>query len=737
MLQTKIPMFGQLPMHPPFPPAPNLSRTAPPLDLPWLMASSRSLAALFAATLTACSGSLAQTAPLHLIPMPREIHPLPVQPLPRGVHIVSAPDADADDRFAAQDLAATLQARGIATTDPTGLPIRLTRLATHPVPDFDPAMKPEGYVITFTPGSSAELTVTADSAAGLFYGAQTVKQLLDGGPGVPAVLNAADIRDWPAMQYRGLDDDLSRGPVTTLEFEKKLIRTLAAYKINLYSPYFEHTLQYASDPLAAPPGSSLTRAESQELAAFAARYHITIVPEQEAFGHLHHILQYEKYSALAETPHGHVLAPGAPGTQPLIYSWFSQIAQDFPSPFLHVGADETFELGTGRTNADVDKRGLGPVYADFLSQIHTTLAPLHRKLLYWGDVATGDPSAIDHLPKDMIAISWIYWHLDNYDSNITPFKNAGIETWVAPGDANWRNVYPNGKLALDNIQGFVEAGQRLGSTGELLTIWNDDGEGLFDQDWFGVLFGAATAWQPGKSDPAPYERAFGQTFYGDPTGKIDQAQAEIMAAQGLIDPSNDAFWTDPWSPAGQKLAAKLRPNLHEGRLHAERALDLLAAVQISQTNLHELNAIKAMELGARRLDLTAEKFQLSDEMAAAYAQAYALTHPAHGQHPDEKQNAQARELLYSISSMNGRCQDLRDAYSMLKTLYAQSWLAENRPFWLDNVTVRYDLRIQLWQQRGEAIDTLINAWFDTKNLPTAQQAGLPAPPPQPDNQLIK
>ena len=55
------------------------------------------------------------------------------------------------------------------------------------------------------------------------------------------------------MKYRGLDDDLSRGPVTTLEFQKQLIRTLAAYKMNLYSPYFEHTQQYASNPLMAPP----------------------------------------------------------------------------------------------------------------------------------------------------------------------------------------------------------------------------------------------------------------------------------------------------------------------------------------------------------------------------------------------------------------------------------------------------------------------------------------------------
>jgi hexosaminidase len=694
------------------------------------------LTALFAAATLALPLTASGQSP-KLIPAPRELHADALVPV-TSVTVVT-PEADPDDLFAVRDLTQTLAANGIRIAPANasaGLTITLLvtsdpqarQLLADAKLTFDPAMRDEGYVLISRPG---HVYLIADTTTGRFYAAQTLKQLVEhgGGPnGTGGSIWTATIRDWPAMKYRGIDDDLSRGPFPTLAFQMHQIQVFAAYKVNLYSPYFEHTLEYASDPLAAPPGSSLTRAESQQLAAFAAHYHITIVPEQEAFGHLHHVLQYEKYSGLAETPHGHVLAPGEPGTQPLISSWFSQIAQDFPSPFLHVGADETFELGTGRTKADVDKRGLGPVYADFLSQIHTTLAPLHRKLLYWGDVATSDPSAIAHLPKDMIAIPWIYWHKDSYDPDILPFKNAGIETWVAPGDANWSEVYPVGKVALDNIQGFVAAGQRLGSTGELLAVWNDDGEGLFNQDWFGVLFGAATAWQPGKSDSAVYQHAFAETFYGDTTGKIDQAQQELMTAEDSIDPSDAAFWIDPWSPAGQAIATKLRPNLHAGRLHAEHALELIEQARAADPHLRESRALDAMELGARRLDFTAEKFQLADEMAAAYTQAYALAQ----NNPDEKHAAQARELLYSISSMNGRCQDLRDGYSMLKHLYAQSWLAENRPYWLDNVTVRYDLRIQLWQQRGEAIDTLINAWFDTKNLPTAQQAGIPpAPPPQP------
>jgi hexosaminidase len=683
----------------------------------------------------AATSVLAQAHLPALIPTPRELHSSDLIPIASATVAVTPsgnPSDASEDLFTAQDLTQNLTEAGIRMAPAVGLPDLTITLYHRDAPQakqlltdakltFDPAMHDEGYILIAHPH---QVSLIADTSAGLFYAAQTLKQLVErsnqSGPGIWT----ATIRDWPAMKYRGIDDDLSRGPFPTLAFQKHQIQIFAAYKVNLYSPYFEHTMQYAADPLAAPGGSSLTRAESQELAAFAARYHIMIVPEQEAFGHLHHVLQFEEHTDLAETPHGHVLAPGAVGTQPLILSWFTQLAQDFPSPFLHVGADETDELGTGRTKADVDKRGLGPVYAGFLSQIHTTLAPLNRRLLFWGDVATSDPTAIDHLPKDMIAIPWIYWHLDNYDSNILPFKKAGIETWVAPGDANWSLVYPNGATALDNIQGFVAAGQRLGSTGELLTVWNDDGEGLFNQDWFGVLFGAAAGWQPGTSDTAAYQRAFGHTFFGDSSGKVDKAQQELMTAETFIDPSDDYFWIDPWTPAGQVIATKIRPKLHEGRTHAENAIKLLQQARAEDPSLRESAALDAMELGARRIDLIGLKFQVSDEMASAYVRAYALK-------DDSKQANHAADLLYSIGSNNGRCQDLRDAYSMIKNLYRQNWLAENRPFWLDNVLVRYDLRIQLWQKRGDDIDTLINTWQSTKVLPTAGQAGLPPAPPQP------
>jgi hypothetical protein len=681
---------------------------------------------LCAALLLAASASAQQAAHPLLIPQPRELHS--TERFPAASAVVTVPGGDAEDLFAARNLETALAERGVLISPAVGAPaLTITLLHTGtPAADrllfarklaFDPAMHDEGYILTSNPGT---VTIVGATAAGIFYGVQTLKQLVET-DGPPPMLWAATIRDWPAMKYRGIHDDLSRGPFPTLAFQKHQLDVFAAYKVNLYSPYMEHTLQYAAEPLAAPPGSALTRAEARELAAYAANLHIAIVPEQEAVGHLHHVLGYEKYADIAESPHGHVIAPGQPGTLPLIETWFTQIAEDFPSPFLHIGADETFELGAGRTKSDVDKRGLGPVYADFLSSIHTTLAPLNRRLLFWGDIATSDPAAIPGLPKDMIAIPWIYWHQDNYDGNITPFKSAGIETWVAPGDANWNVVYPIEATALDNISGFIESGQRLGSTGELTTVWDDDGEGLFNQNWFGVLFGAAAGWQPGRSAAASYQAAFGRAFFGDTTGKIDEAQRELIAAEDDFDVSDKTFWLDPWSKVGQSKSASLLPKAHNARLHAERAIELIETILATNPGIRERDALLAMELGARRIDFIGMKFQLAAEIGSNYAKAYAMK-------DDKSHSTATHELLYSISSMNGRCQDLRDGYGMLKDLYAASWLAENRPYWLGNVLVRYDLQMQLWQRRGEDLDAIIDAWDNNGYLPTAHEAGIPVPP---------
>jgi len=668
-----------------------------------------------------------QTSTLQLIPGPREYSTRNTVTLNRGITIISGNNAD--DQFAAKDLYGWLQQLAIpAERGRSSASVELLRTSSRRAQSLlaksavkiEPAMHDEGYAIVPT---EKGIAIVADTSAGIFYGVQTVKQLIQG-RGTGATLQVATIRDWPAMRYRGISDDLSRGPLPTLEFQKRQIRTLAGYKLNVYSPYFENTLQYPSNPVPGLNGGSITPQEFRELVAYAQNYHVMIIPEQEAFGHLHHVLKYEQYAPLAETPMGNVLAPVQPGSLDLIAEWFKNIAAIFPAPFLHIGADETAGLGKGQTRAAVEAQGLGPVYIDFLLQIHSKLAPLNRRLLFWGDIAMKDPSEIKRLPKDMIAVAWTYSPEENgFSSWLKPYSDAGIETWVASGVNNWNRVYPDNDYALRNIQGFVRDGQAMGSMGMLNTIWNDDGEGLFQSDWYGVLFGAAAAWQSGNSDAAKFQDSYGSVFHGDRTGDINQAQRELIAIYQALDQANlggstdSLYWVDPWSAEGEAISAKLRPLIHDMRLHAERAITLVSQARAAGP-LRETDALDALELGARRLDFIGQKFETADLIASLYGQMYASQN-------DSTKAQQINGTFYSIAGANGLCEDLRDGYSYGRLIYSDLWMRENRPYWLQNVLVRYDLSTQLWVQRSTQFRAAQFSWRTEHRLPAPSELGIP------------
>jgi hexosaminidase len=530
------------------------------------------------------------------------------------------------------------------------------------------------------------------------------------------------VRDWPAMKYRGISDDLSRGPVPKLEFQEHVVRTLAAYKMNVYSPYMEVAFAYTNEPLSAPPGGAMTPDDLRQLVAYAAKYHVTVIPEQEAFGHLHHALMFEKYDALGETPLGSALAPGQPVSAELIRSWFKELAALTPGPFLHIGADEVNELGLGQSKPLIESKGAAKTYIDFVTQIHAELEPLHKRLLFWGDIAMKDPELVKRLPKDMIAIAWEYGpRADGFDKWIRPFTDAGMETWVSPGINDWGRIYPSNYEGLPNIQEFVRDGQRLGATGMLNTVWNaeEDDEGLFNNDWYGVLFGAAASWQPGESDIARYEADYGPVFHGDESGKINAAESEITAAEEEFRAAGyphgadtPLFWADPWTEQGQVASAKLLPHAREIRLHAERAIELVEQAE-QAAPLRETDTLSALKLGARRIDFFAFKLEAADQIAQAYRLAV-------------ERNDGRRSVGSPLFHVDYLYEDLIYTFGELHDLYQREWNKQNRPYALHNVMVRYDLNEQEWMRRRDEFDDAKAHFAAKHSLPPASTLEIPA-----------
>ncbi len=539
---------------------------------------------------------------------------------------------------------------------------------------------------------------------------------------------AVGIRDWPAMKWRGVSIDISRGPIPKLEFMEKQIRTLASYKLNMYALYMEDVFTVKGNQIFAPP-DALTPEEIKQLVAYAQRYYVTIVPELETFGHLHNVLRYDLYSDLAEIPHGSVLTPTEPGTYDLLGKLIAEMEPLFPGPFFHIGADETFELGQGKTKQLIAQQGLGPVYLAHIAKLDAMLKPYGKETMFWADIAEKFPQLLPTLPKDLIAVIWTYDNAPSYDNRLKPFQDAGLKTFVSPGITDWRRMYPDFNYSFLNIRNLTRDGQKYGALGMLNTDWKDMGEELEGMAWPGLVYGAVCGWQAGESSIEQFRDSYDWAFYRNTDHTFEGILDKLAATNTLLDGVNlegthvRYFWASPFSQDGAQLAEAAAPVVHEMRVDAEQAWEAL----LDNRGKARANAdtLDDLVFAAQRLDFLGMKLEYTQEMSAAYWDAYM-----------DMDSRKVYGDLETISSINGDLQDLREKLTELRSEYAERWRAENNEAWLGNVLSRYDAITNTIQEKIDAIDALEGDFSGVKVLPPPENMGFyyrpgPQPPAHP------
>jgi len=675
--------------------------------------------------------SVAPAQELKLVPEPRQIqkHEGTFAITQKTRIVINAAHAD-EDRLGAETLVDEIEAA-------TGLKLKITTARSIPqsgviylvrVGDdkhlastlqianlsIDDKFNDEGYVLD---ANTERVVVAARTGEGVFYGAQTLRQLIHRVEPGQATVPAVAIKDWPAMRWRGVHDDISRGPVPTLDYMKKQIRTCAAYKLNLFSLYIEHVFDYQSHPLIGPKEGSLNASDVKELVQYAKRYYVTILPEQQAFGHLHHVLKNEVYSDLAETPHGHVLAPVNEKSYELIKDLYSELVPLFPGPLFHIGSDETFELGQGQTKDRAKEVGLGRIYLEHLKRVSEIMKPYNKRLMFWGDVAMHYPQLLEILPKDVIAVAWGYGPAQSFDSLLKPYKDAGLGLFVSPGANNWNRIFPNLDAAFINIKNFVRDGQKYGALGMLNTTWDDDGESLFGMTWPAIVFGAECSWREGEAGIDSFKSSYDWAFYRNTDNTFRDAIQELarshslMRSAGVGEAYDSVFWDDPFTELGAKTAEKALPAARDLRLAAERALESLYRNRLkARANGDTLDYLI---FAAMRLDLLGMKIQFANEISKYYWDAYM----------NMSDRGRVSRDLNEITSINARLEDLRDATTRLRGMYSDLWLQENRPYWLGNVLVRYDNLASMLQSKIQRVQAAQQQYNQQSVLPTPQQMG--------------
>ena len=555
---------------------------------------------------------------------------------------------------------------------------------------------PQAYALAV---SSNGIVLAGGGAAGVFYGCQTLKQLLRANAR-GAALPGCRIVDWPSLAYRCWQDDISRGPIPTLEFLKRQVVTLSEFKLNALTLYTENVFKNPRHPKIAP-ADGLTAEEVRELCAYARKHHVEVLGNHQAFGHYEKTLRLPEYAHLRENDH--VLTPAKEETYRFLTEILDVIAPAYESPLFVINCDETFGLGEGPSKDMVRELGLGGVYASHIQRLHKILQPHGKTPLMWGDIALNHRDIVPRLPKDLIVLSWGYGARPAFDDAIRPFTEMGFRFWVCPGVSSWVWIWPDHRTATINIANYVRDGERHGAMGMLNTTWGDDGEQFFNYTWHPQIWAAEVSWLPArppggapdmatagaKLDPewlkaaesererrlAVFDRAFPSVFFGlgDDTAsqaiwKLDRVRTQRLAG-GLLD---RAFWQDPLQ-LPQSAPARLQAQADQ--LCQEAADTRSAFIAARQNARFNADALDFAAFAARRVAFLGLRTKARLAIATAW----------------DKSAGQKDQAVAALRGpVHSELLALLNEAQQLRAEYARLWPLENRPLWLETVLGRYD-----------------------------------------------
>jgi hexosaminidase len=292
----------------------------------------------------------------------------------------------------------------------------------------------EGYQLTITPKN---ITI-AGKGAGLFYGIQTLIQLMPDDGSATVTLPCVQITDYPRFGYRGLMLDVCRH-FFSVEFVKKYIDLMAAYKLNnfhwhltddqgwrieikkypklteigsqraetLIGNYHDRTPQQFDNT---PYGGYYTQDQIREVVKYAADRYINVIPEIEMPGHSSAALAaYPELSCDPSFPYKvsetwgvfHDTYCPSEKTFGFLEDVLTEVMELFPSKYIHIGGDEApkdawkksefcqklckkLGLKDDRTSSKEDK-----LQSYFIQRIEQFVNSKGRSIIGWDEILEG------------------------------------------------------------------------------------------------------------------------------------------------------------------------------------------------------------------------------------------------------------------------------------------------------------------------------------------------------------
>ena len=540
-----------------------------------------------------------------------------------------------------------------------------------------------------------QILLSARSSAGLDYAVQTLRQWIQKNAQSDHRIPAIDIKDYPASAYRGLMIDTSHGARPTLDSVFRLLDSMERWKLNQLYLYAETNLPLY-DPRPQHHDNAWTHDEIRQLVSYAAARHIDLIPCVELYGHLHDLLRDQGQASLAAMPHGGELNPAEPQTQHLVDAWLKQLAALFPSPWIHIGFDEPFELDHMKAE---NRRQIPPdqLWSQHLEKTAESAIKLGKYPLFWADIDEGAflfnkyPQLAKQLPEHAITVPWFYAPRAEYSSLLSAFRGHSIALMVAPGISDWDDIFPDYEATFVNIEGMMRDGRKQNTLGMINTIWSDSAMALHRTASPGIAFGATVAWQSKSVDKASFFALYAQSEYSDKANadKITTAYSNLSKAESLLKVALGEqpifrIFDDPFVKGNLQRETAGYGSLQRARLHIEEALRALDVLREHGVENSETITLLSQ---ARSMDYLALKSLYAVEINQNINQL-----PAHPS-ADDIDFLLGRE---TAARNHSRISDLIDLSGECSASFTQAWLAESLPYRLSSAQARWSTEQQFW-----------------------------------------
>ena len=321
------------------------------------------------------------------------------------------------------------------------------------------------------------------------------------------------IEDAPALAIRGVMLDVSRGKIPTLEPLYRVADALALCKLNHLELYLEgFSFAYPGFEDYWAEGDPLTGEDIRALDGYCRERFIDLVPNQNSLGHMGPWLAKPELAPLAETPGGFsvhgmtipptTLDPADPGSLVLVGRMAAGLLPNFTSDWFHVGLDEPFELGRGKSRERAERDGVESVYLDYVEKLAAQVEGFGKRMLMWGDILGRHPGAERRLPAGVTVMEWGYEAEHPYEKRCAALEAAGVPFLVCPGTGSWSTFGGLTDNMLANTRAAARAAKAHGGLGLVTTDWGDGGHVQYlPVSWAGIAAAAALAW--GEELPEP------------------------------------------------------------------------------------------------------------------------------------------------------------------------------------------------------------------------------------------